>query len=76
MALLDGTYEIINRKALGEKQAQFEATAPDGSPVRIIWYEITVEQEQRFESYRRTLRQLNQLGLAALYDVVSRPGAH
>ena len=76
VALLDGTYEIINRKALGEKQAQFEATAPDGSPVRIIWYEITVEQEQRFESYRRTLRQLNQLGLAALYDVVSRPGAH
>ena len=76
MALLDGTYEVINRKALGEKKTQFEATAPDGSPVRIIWYEITTEQEQKCESYRRTLKQLNQLGLAALYDIVSRPGAH
>jgi beta-lactam-binding protein with PASTA domain len=76
VALLDGTYEVISQKPLGETQTRFEATAPDGTPVRIIWYEVTPEQEERFEFYRRTLKRLKREGLAALHDVVSRPGAH
>ena len=76
MALLDGTYEVTSQQAIGGVQTQFEATAPDGTPVRIVWFELPPQQEARFELYRRTLKQLKRSGLAALHDVVSRPGAH
>ncbi|MEX2543406.1 MAG: PASTA domain-containing protein [Trueperaceae bacterium] len=76
MPLLDGKYEIISERLLGSEQTLFEATAPDGAAVRIVWYEVTPEQEARFEHYRRTLKRLKRSERAAVYDVVSRPGAH
>lgn len=76
MPLLDGKYEIISERLLGAEQTLFEATAPDGAAVRIVWYELTPDQEARFEHYRRTLKRLKRSARAAVYDVVSRPGAH
>jgi beta-lactam-binding protein with PASTA domain len=76
MPLFDGKYEIISERALGPQQTLFEATSPDGETVRIVWYELTPEQEPRFEHYRRTVKRLKRAERAAVYDVVSRPGAH
>jgi eukaryotic-like serine/threonine-protein kinase len=77
MALLDGKYEIISQEPLGPMQTVFQATAPDGSSLRIVWFELASPQdEEQFELYRRCLRQLRKDDLAAIYDLVSRPGAH
>ena len=77
MAVLDGKYEILSQRAVGEGQMQFDAVAPDGAALRIIWYDLdSSEQAQQFERYRRLLRRLRKGGFAALHDVVSRPGAH
>lgn len=76
MPLFDGKYEIINERALSPEQTLFEATAPNGEAVRIVWYELKPEQEGRFEEYRRTVKRLKRSQRAAVYDVVSRPGAH
>jgi hypothetical protein len=76
MPLLDGKYEIISERALGPEQTLFEATTPEGEAVRIVWYELTPGQEPRFEEYRRTVKSLKRSERAAVYDVVSRPGAH
>ena len=76
MALLDGKYEITGQQAVQGMQTLIEATAPDGTPVRIVWYELSPQHERRFEHYRRTLKKLKRSGHAALHDVVSRPGAH
>src|SRR5690625_7694832 len=54
----------------------FEASAPDGTQLRIIWFEVSEEQERSFEQYRRGLRRLMKSGTAAGHDVVARPGAH
>lgn len=77
MALLDGKYEITNQKSLGGKQSQFDAIAPDGQPLRIVLFDLnSSEEEYKFERYRRVLRALKKQGLAALYEIVSRPGLH
>lgn len=76
MFLLDGKYEIISERSQGEAQTLFQATAPDGTLVLIIWFALTPEQEARFELYRRAVKRLAQAGHAAVFDVVSRPGAH
>lgn len=76
MPLLDGKYEIIREERSGSRQTLFEASAPDGTLLRIVWFEVDAEQERSFEIYRRGLRRLQKSGLAAVYDVVSRPGAH
>ena len=76
MPLIDGKYEILSEKPLGPEQTLFEATAPDGAAVRIVWYELEPSQEARFEHYRRTVKRLKRSDRAAVYDVVSRPGAH
>jgi beta-lactam-binding protein with PASTA domain len=76
MPLLDGKYEIISESALGPEQTLFDATTPEGEAVRIVWYELTPEQEARFEAYRRAIKHLKRCERAAVYDVVSRPGAH
>ncbi len=76
MSLLDGKYEIISQRPLGE-HSLFEATAADGTTVRIIWYDLqTPDQEAAFEHYRQALRALRRENLAAIYELVSRPGAH
>ncbi|UCH25870.1 MAG: PASTA domain-containing protein [Trueperaceae bacterium] len=75
MSLLDGKYEIISQHPVSDHQTLFEATASDGTLVQILWYELTPDQEALFEHYRRTLKQLKRSGQAAVYDVVSRPGA-
>lgn len=76
MFLLDGKYEIISERSQGEAQTLFQATAPDGTLVLITWFVLTPEQEARFEPYRRAVKNLARAGHAAVFDVVSRPGAH
>ncbi|MBS3933153.1 MAG: PASTA domain-containing protein [Truepera sp.] len=74
--LLDGRYEIIAERPLSAEQTLFEATAADGTAVRIIWYTLVGSQaEAAFERYRQVLRALRREDAAALHDVVARPGA-
>ena len=77
MAVIDGKYEILSQRALDEQQTFFSATAPDGAALAIHWFDLTTPlQEASFERYRQLLRTLKKQGLAALHDIVSRPGAH
>ena len=76
MAVIDGKYEVLSQRVLAEGQLLLNATAPDGTALKIIWFDFaTPQQEAQFEAYRRTLRALKREGLAALHDVVARPGA-
>jgi eukaryotic-like serine/threonine-protein kinase len=77
MAVIDGKYEILSQQVLGDGQTLFDAVAPDGTALRVIWFELmTAQQETQFEKYRQVLRRLEKRGLAAIFDIVSRPGAH
>lgn len=76
MPLIDGKYEILREEHSGQGQSYFEASSPDGTVLRIVWFEVTPEQERSFEQYRRGLRKLMKSGHAAVHDVVARPGAH
>jgi beta-lactam-binding protein with PASTA domain len=77
MAVIDSKYEILAQESLGDGQTLFDAVAPDGTALRVMWFEFaSLEQEMRFETYRQLLRKLEKQDLAALYDIVSRPGAH
>ncbi len=58
MSLLDGRYEVIAQRALDSWRTEFEATAPDGTPLRIEWFDLKPEREPEFEAYRRLLRRL------------------
>ena len=75
MPLLDGRYEILAERPLGRGVVRFDATTADGTPVRVVWYELAGEDEGAFERYRRALRRLARAGAADVIDVVSRPGA-
>ncbi len=75
MSLIDGRYEVIAERPLGGGRTHFDATAPDGAPLRIEWFDLPPEREAEFERYRRLLKRLKQGGKAAVHDVVSRPGA-
>ena len=74
--MLDGKYEITSERELGARATLFGATAPDGTALRITWYDLSPEEERDFESYRLLLRQLRREGYAAIYDLVARPGAY
>ncbi len=76
MSLLDGKYEIISQSAVSRDRTLIEATAPDGTLVRIEWFDLQPDKESTFERYRRVLKRLKREGRAAIYDVISRPGAH
>jgi eukaryotic-like serine/threonine-protein kinase len=77
MAVIDSKYEILAQEPLGEGQTLFDAVAPDGTALRIIWFDLaTPQQEMQFETYRQLLRKLEKQNLAAIFDIVSRPGAH
>lgn len=74
--MLDGQYEIISQRPLTDGQTLFRATAPDGTNLNILWYELTTPQlEAQFERYRQLLRTLRKGDQAAIYDIVARPGA-
>lgn len=75
--MLDGKYEITSERELSPRETLFGATAPDGTALRISWYDLgSAEDEREFERYRALLRQLKRVGHAAIYDLVARPGAH
>ncbi len=75
--MLDGKYEITAERELGGRATLFSATAPDGTALAVYWYDLeTPADERAFERYRALLRRLRQDGHAAVYDLVSRPGAH
>lgn len=76
MPMLDGKYEILREEHSGDRQTLFEASSPDGTVLRIVWFEVGAEQERSFEQYRRGLKRLMKSGHAAVHDVVARPGAH
>lgn len=77
MPLLDGKYEIHGERPLGAGITAFEATDPDGLPVRVEWIELLdVEAEAAFERHRRLLKRLARDGRATIQDIVGRPGAH
>ena len=44
--------------------------------MRVAWYSLGAADEAAFERYRKLLRALRREGLAAIYDLVARPGAH
>lgn len=75
MSLLDGKYEVFRQQQADPVRTVFEATAPDGTRLRIEWFELTPDQEEGFERYRRTVKRLKRTGRTAVYDVTSRPGA-
>ncbi|MDF1522004.1 MAG: PASTA domain-containing protein [Trueperaceae bacterium] len=76
MPLLDGKYEIHHEHARGAGITRFDATDPDGMPVRVDWIDLLGEDEAGFERFRRLLKRLSREGRAAVQDVVGRPGAH
>lgn len=75
MSLLDGKYEVMKQQQTDSDCTVFEAAAPDGTLLRIEWYDLAPEREDEFERYRRTLKRLKRTGRTAVYDVTSRPGA-
>lgn len=75
MALLDGKYEVMSQSPLEGGRTLFEAAAPDGTPLRIEWFELPEALDPAFERYRRLLKRLRREGVAAVHDVISRPGA-
>ncbi|HET8985219.1 MAG TPA: PASTA domain-containing protein [Trueperaceae bacterium] len=75
MSLLDGKYEVIGQRPLEGGRTLFDAIAPDGTPLRVEWFDLPTGQEAAFERFRRLLRNLKRDDLAAVHDVVSRPGA-
>lgn len=75
MPLLDGKYEVLGQKELGGGRELIDATAPDGTPVRVEWFDLPAGAEAAFERYRRLLKRLKRDDLAAVHDVISRPGA-
>ena len=75
MPLLDGKYEILAERPLAPGVVRFDATTAAGLPVRVVWYELTPDEEPAFERYRRALRRLTREGLTDVLEVVSRPGA-
>jgi beta-lactam-binding protein with PASTA domain len=75
VSLLDGKYEVIGQRPLEGGRTLFDAIAPDGTPLRVEWFDLPTGQEAAFERFRRLLRNLKRDDLAAVHDVVSRPGA-
>lgn len=74
--LIDGVYRVHGETALDEVRTVITAKDKHGNWVTITWYALTLEQEAAFEHYRVLLKSLKRKGLAAVQDVVSRPGAH
>ncbi len=76
MPLLDGKYEIVGQRQLEGGRTHIDAIAPDGTPVRVEWFDLPAGEEAAFERYRRLLKRLKLAGQAAVHDVISRPGAY
>lgn len=74
--LIDGVYRVHSETALDEVRTVITAKDKHGNWVTITWYALTLEQETAFEHYRVLLKSLKRKSLAAVQDVVSRPGAH
>ena len=75
MSLLDGKYEVISQRPLQGGITLFDAIAPDGTPLRIEWFDLGAAEDAAFERHRRLLKRLKREEMAAVHDVISRPGA-
>ena len=75
MPLLDGRYEVLGQRELSGGRTLIDAIAPDGTPVRVEWFDLPAVEEAAFERYRRLLKRLKREDRAAIHDVISRPGA-
>jgi len=69
-------YRVHSETALDDVRTVISAKDRTGTWLTITWYTLTLEQEATFEHYRILLKSLKRKGLAAVHDVVSRPGAH
>ena len=77
MAVIDGKYEVLSQRVLAKAQTLLSVTAPDGQALTLVWFDLAApEVEAEFERYRQLLRTLKRKELAAVHDIVSRPGAH
>ena len=65
----------MSQRPLEGGGTMFDAIAPDGTPLRIEWFDLSAADEAPFERYRRLLKRLKRDELAAVHDVISRPGA-
>ena len=65
----------MSQRPLEGGGTMFDAIAPDGTPLRIEWFELAAGEDAAFERYRRLLKRLKRDELAAVHDVISRPGA-
>lgn len=74
--LIDGMYGVHSETRLDDVRTVIQARDRSGTWFTITWYTLTLEQETSFEHYRVLLKSLKRKGLAAVHDVVSRPGAH
>ncbi|MEM6431263.1 MAG: hypothetical protein AAF708_18640, partial [Deinococcota bacterium] len=74
--IIDGKYRGYAEHAYDDVRTLLDAKTPTGEWVTITWYRLPLAQEDAFERYRILLKGLKRKKLAAVYDVVSRPGAH
>jgi beta-lactam-binding protein with PASTA domain len=74
--LIDGKYRVYAEHVYDGQRTLLDAKTSDGTWVTITWYRLPLAQEDAFERYRILLKGLKRKRLAAVHDVVSRPGAH
>ncbi len=75
--MLDSQYQILSKKALSSHLTFFEAIYPENKAVYVLWYTLhNPGEESAFEDYRQLLRSLKKEGLAAIHNLVARPGAY
>jgi len=75
--LLDSQYKVLSEKILDSHLTLFEALNQEDKTIYVLWYNLyNLEEENAFENYRQLLRSLKSKGLAAIHNLVARPGAH
>ncbi len=77
VVLLDSQYKVLSEKILDSHLTLFEALDQEDKAIYVLWYSLyNLEEENAFEEYRQLLRFLKGKNLAAIHNLVARPGAH